>query len=249
MKKDTKLNKSVLLNVFLFLIGFASAASWFHFTADTQQQPQASSITAELAVHETQFNQNLESPDNENFQNIIKAKEAQIVNLKSQLASFSNKQNQLTNQFLKKTQSEAAMGDATNNDPQLKKMSMQDFEESMKDSFVERFKGIVLELSGNELKAVKESYSNSSDKNDWSYQYENSIAHFLTENDRNGDHFIQTINCNTKVCRLEINTNNDESWNTLYASMTLQNWYKTITVEENSDYPGNHIYYLPSIDN
>jgi len=230
-------------------MGLASAASWFHFTADTQQQRQASSTKAELPVHESQFGQTLELSDHEYYQNIIKARDAQIANLNSQLASFSDRQNQLPNQLSKKKQSPATIGDDVNNDPQLKKMSMQDFEKSLKDSFADRFKGVVLELSGNELKALQDSYSNSSDKNDWSYQYENSIARFLTENDQNGDHFIQTIGCNTKICRLEINTNNDETWNTLYASMTLQPWYKTITVEENSDYPGNHIYYLPSIEN
>lgn len=243
------MNKRVILNVTLFLLGFAFAASWFHYGADKQQSPQATSNKSDLPVYETQLNLALKSQEQENYRNIIKNKEAQIATLKSQLAQLSDEQHPLTNRLSNKIPSDSAINNDKKNDPLLKKMSMQDFEESMKDSFVNRFKGVVLELSGNELEAVKKSYSNSTDRNDWSNNYENSIASFLAENDLNGDHFVQTINCNTQVCKLEINTNNDETWSRLYASMTLQPWYKTITVEENSDYPGNHIYYLPSIEN
>ena len=126
---------------------------------------------------------------------------------------------------------------------------MNDFEESMKSSFVDRFKGVILEISGKELESMKNAYNATSDKNEWSNKIESSISSFLAENELEGEHFIQGLNCNTSICRLEVNTNNNETWNTLYASMAQEPWYDTITMQENSDYPGNHIYYLPSINN
>ena len=243
------MNKPVILNITLFLLGFAAAAGWFYIKTASQNQP--ATIPAEN--NQRQKQPDLASikmtQDIASHQLTIKNQNQQIAALKGQLASSSKPQKPEAFDAKSETVTEALPPPIETNDPPLKKMTMQDFEESMKDSFVDRFKGVVLELSGSELEAIKKSYSDSSDKNDWSYQYENSITNFLSANDLNGDHFVQTINCNTQICRLEINTNDDESWSSLYASMTQQPWYKTITVEENSDYPGNHIYYLPSIDN
>ncbi|MEP1740931.1 MAG: hypothetical protein ABJI60_20920 [Kangiellaceae bacterium] len=131
----------------------------------------------------------------------------------------------------------------------LRTMNMQTFEESMKTQFTDQFKGIVLQLEGQRLEDIKQSYNNSSEKNEWSNQYENSIANFLAAHDENGDHYLQSLNCNTNVCRLEVNTNDADNWNSLYAKMTNESWYQSITVQEQSDYPGNVIYYLPSLNN
>jgi len=243
------LNKPVILNLTLFLLGFASAAGWFHLKTASQNRP--STNPTENYQHQPQPDLALIklSQDLASQRLTIKSQSSQIEALKAQLASSFKGQKAVSFDKESETASEAASLPIETKNTPLKKMSMQDFEESMKDSFVDRFKGIVLELSGSELEAIKKSFSDSSDKNDWSYLYENSIANFLSENDLNGDHIVQTISCNTQICRLEINTNNDESWSSLYASMTQQPWYKTITVEESSDYPGNHIYYLPSIEN
>ena len=132
---------------------------------------------------------------------------------------------------------------------QLKTMNMQTFEESMKTRFTDQFKGVVLQLEGQRLEDIKQSYNNSNQKNEWSNQYENSIANFLAAHDENGDHYLQSLNCNTNVCRLEVNTNDSDNWNRLYAKMTNEPWYKSITVQEKSEYPGNVIYYLPSLNN
>ena len=182
------------------------------------------------------------------YQNILQDRDLEIIKLQTQIASLS-KQNQLSDNDEINSDEKLSAESNQVKDPTLKKMSMKDFEESMKDSFVDRFKGIVLEISGEELDAMKKTFSETNERNEWSNRYEESIANFFADNDRDGEHFIQSINCNTKICRLEINTNNDATWNTLYASMTEEPWYKTITLEEDTGYPGNHVYYLPSIDN
>ena len=133
--------------------------------------------------------------------------------------------------------------------PGLKTMSMEDFESSMKTSFTDQFKGVVLELEGKRLEDVKSSFTASIEKNEWSNEYENSIANYLSEHDQNGDHYLQSLSCNVSVCRLEVNTNDSEQWNLLYARMTRESWYESITIQEKSDYPGNVIYYLPSFRN
>ncbi len=131
----------------------------------------------------------------------------------------------------------------------LRTMNMATFEESMKTKFTDQFKGVVLQLEGQRLDDIKQSFDQSNEKNEWSNQYENSIANFLADHDVNGDHYLQSLSCNTNVCRMEVNTNDTESWNKLYARMTNEAWYKSITIQEKSDYPGNLIYYLPSLNN
>ncbi len=243
------MNKRLILNIALFLLGFLSATAWFYLnTSDIVIPSAATQLNPPLATEQHLLPGNHQL-DIENYQTIIDDKNNQISALKSQLVDLSGKTDKNDSGLKNESQLNQQNPADETQEQHLKKMSMTDFEESMKDSFVDRFKGIVLELSGTELEAMKKSFNSSTDKNDWSNQYETSIANFLTENDLNGDHFIQTLSCNTQMCRLEVNTNNDESWNSLYASMTQQPWYKTITVEESSDYPGNHIYYLPSINN
>lgn len=191
--------------------------------------------------------------EEKDYLQIIVAKDKEITKLKSQLSNFISKQlkqpTSNNNENLEIQLAEETDQETNQETSSLKKMSFQDFEETMKDSFSDRFKGIILELSGKKLDDIKRSFQQSSDSNEWSVQYEDSIAAFLQENDLNGDHFIQSLSCNPSVCRLEVNTNNPESWNSLYASMTEQEWYESITIQENSDYPGNVIYYLPSFRN
>ncbi|MBV1910736.1 MAG: hypothetical protein KUG78_15645 [Kangiellaceae bacterium] len=132
---------------------------------------------------------------------------------------------------------------------QLQKMSYTDFEHSMKTSFTDQFKGVVLQFEGKRLEDIKKSYQSSSDKNEWSAEYENRLASYVTENDINGDHFIQSLDCNSSICRLEVNTNDSQNWDQLYSALTRETWYESITIQEKSDYPGNVIYYLPSMKN
>lgn len=233
----------------MFLLGFMAAISLVHLLNEDQGQTATSVSESELWIEEPFLIEDTTASIDGNHQDIIAKKNILIADLRKQVASLSNRQYQSTLMPVVQTETDPENKSLQTIEPQLTKMSMEDFERSMKDSFTDRFKGVVLELSGNELEAIKKSFDNSTDKNEWSYRYENSITSFLAEKDLNGDHFIQSISCNTQICRLEINTNNDENWDSVYASMTQQSWYKTITVEENSDYPGNHIYYLPSIDN
>lgn len=171
-------------------------------------------------------------------QNVIESLRFEISQLKNQLANEPNDniEQQSTTQI---SQSEET----------VKKMTMKDFENQMKSSFTDQFKGVVLEMTGDRLDAIKASYNSTSEKNEWSNQYENQIANYLNENDHSGDHFLQSLNCNINVCRLEVNTNDEQGWDSVYAGMMKEPWYKSITIQENSDYPGYVVYYLPSFEN
>ncbi len=236
------MNKKVILNISLYILGAMSAMSWVHFRTSNSVQTNQPTYTQQSSPQELQNAL-------ENYRHIISDKDRKINELKKQLANISRSPMDDIATLTETTNPLSQDSAVTSTDSKLKKMTMKDFEESMKTSFVDRFKGVILELSGSELDNMKKSFTASSDKNDWSNKFESSISNFLTENDPNGDHFIQGLSCNTNICRLEVNTNNSESWDTLYASMTQQPWYNTITLQENSDYPGSRIYYLPSINN
>lgn len=188
------------------------------------------------------------TPDNtKDYQKIIDDKNRQITELKRQLLANSNTSQ--TAPQAKQQDQETQLAESKDSEQKLKKMTFKDFEDSMKESFTDRFKGVVIELSGERLEDLKRAFSQSEESNEKSIEYENSISNFLAENNSDGDHFIQSLQCNTHICRLEVNTNNNNSWNSLYASMTQQSWYKSITVQEASEYPGNIIYYLPNMNN
>lgn len=132
--------------------------------------------------------------------------------------------------------------------PALKNMTFSDFEDSMKQSFTDRFKNVVLQMS-EELENVKTSFEQSTDTNEWSSNYESLISSYLAEHNSNGEHFVESLSCNTRVCRLEVNTTDENSWDSLYAGLTSQSWFESLTIQEQSDYQGNVIYYLPSLKN
>jgi len=100
-------------------------------------------------------------------------------------------------------------------------MAMQDFQDIAKETFIDKFKGVVLSISGKQLESIKNGFENNADQDD--------------------------IRCQGDICRLEISTSSEETWEQIYADMTRQDWYTSITFEEDSDYTGQHIYYLPNI--
>lgn len=242
----------ILGNLALFLLGIASATVWFQWIDNKQSSTINDQEDLDVELFQPKTDAAGISADSEganiDYRQIIRRKNRKIAKLDSQIAELSNAIDAMTSQADRNEES-GNLSDSENSKTQLKRMSMEDFEQNMKDSFVDRFKGIILEIDGEQLESMKKSFNSSSDKNEWSNQYESDISEYLAANNPNGEHFVQELSCNTNICRLEINTNDDESWNSLYASMTEQAWYKTITLEENSGYPGNHIYYLPSINN
>ena len=136
-----------------------------------------------------------------------------------------------------------------NNNAPLKKMGMDDFESLTKETFIDKFKGVVLSVSGKQLESLKKGFENSVDSDGESLAYQNQISDYLLNNNPYSEHYVDDIRCQGDICRLEISTSNEDNWNQLYADMTRQDWYTSITFEEESEYPGQHIYYLPNITN
>jgi len=181
-----------------------------------------------------------------NYQKLIAAKDKQIELLKLKLSNYSDDQSSSNGiASLDENEKNISLENRPNN---LKVIGFKEFEEEMKESFLNRFKGVILQLKGHELDMFKNSFTLSNETNEWSSVFESSVTSFLTDNNNNGDHFIYSLSCKTTICRLEVNTNNLDSWNSLYASMTYQPWYESITIQENSDYPGNIIYYLQNLN-
>lgn len=176
-----------------------------------------------------------------------------LINKNKEIALLKNRiteQNQQLAQFKKSLEQQGDSDKVTElaTKPALKNMTFSDFEDSMKQSFTDRFKNVVLQMS-EELENVKTSFEQSTDTNEWSSNYESLISSYLAEHNSNGDHFVESLSCNTRVCRLEVNTTDEGSWDSLYAGLTSQSWFESLTVQEQSDYQGNVIYYLPSLKN
>lgn len=238
---------SLITPLLTFSLGVVVSFVLIHASGDDQN---ANDIIDESSSFETErISDNLEStPDYvQDYQKIIDAKNRQIAELKKQLSAISNTPPKTPH--AKQQNQETRLAESKNGEQKLRKMTFKDFENSMKESFTDRFKGVVIELSGERLEDLKRAFSQSEESDEKSIEYEQSISSFLAENNSDGDHFIQSLQCNTHICRLEVNTNNNESWNSVYASMTQQSWYQSITVQETSEYPGNIIYYLPNMNN
>jgi len=234
------------------LIAFLAGAIFFYWIDPFEAKPPEirGSDKDERLTFITADIQTGKGTENTSFQN---DNNLQVAQLKSQIKILEKKLRYFSNISVKdnlkdvtpNTEKQTHQQEA----PGLRTMSMEDFESSMKTSFTDQFKGVVLELEGKRLEDVKSSFTTSIEKNEWSNEYENSIANYLSEHDQNGDHYLQSLSCNVSVCRLEVNTNDSEQWNSLYARMTRESWYESITIQEKSDYPGNVIYYLPSFRN
>jgi len=249
-RKEIHLKGNLATHLVVFALGILSAYLVFHKTGNFNTNNNQD-IDPSSDFIDNLSNQPVLNSDNlcQNNQQIIDDQNNEITGLKSQLSSLLQTTQENVQIDADPTPTKQNSGSEDQQAQSLKKMTFKDFENSMKESFTERFKGVVIELSGEKLNDIKNAFSQSQNTDNKSVQYENSISNFLAENNTNGDHFIQSLRCNTHICRLEVNTNNNESWNTVYASMTQQSWYESITVQEASEYPGNIIYYLPNINN
>lgn len=245
--------KNIVPHIVTFLLGFAIATGLFininkpslNHSNDTVENERQEQITSR---------ESKQQPDPANATDkdqLIEWQAQELTRLKAEVSSIRKELNAslLTAKNQSTTINQPEPNSESESEAKLTTMNMQTFEESMKTQFTDQFKGVVLQLEGQQLKDIKQSFDQSSEKNEWSNQYENSIANFLATHDENGDHYLQSLNCNTRVCRLEVNTNDSDNWNSLYAKMTNEPWYQSITVQEKSEYPGNVIYYLPSLNN
>lgn len=244
------LMKNLITHFVAFLLGVALTAGLIMKTSNLAQLNSQNENTPQQPQDELQsFNSGTKLSNTKGADKdiLIQQQAQEIERLTRRIHAVSEELN--ASLFANNHQSKPAKSPEGESEAQLRTMNMQTFEESMKTQFTDQFKSVVLQLEGERLEDIKQSYNNSSEKNEWSNQYENSIANFLATHDENGDHYLQSLNCNTNVCRLEVNTNDSDNWNSLYAKMTNESWYQSITVQEKSEYPGNVIYYLPSLNN
>ncbi|WP_444997810.1 hypothetical protein [Aliikangiella sp. IMCC44359] len=127
----------------------------------------------------------------------------------------------------------------------LKTMSMKEFEEDVKNKFVNRFKGYAIELEKNQLKDIKASFETQQARSSWSAEYENYISDYMSKANPDNLHFIEELNCNKSMCRLKVESNNLEDWEAIYSQMTQQKWYDSLTFIERSNDPNRFTYYIP----
>ena len=129
-------------------------------------------------------------------------------------------------------------------DKSLKTISMEDFESQVQDQFVNRFKGIAIKVSGEQLKGIEEEFNREQQKADWNAEYETNISNYIQKLDPNGMHFVDELTCNRRMCRLSVNSSDTDGWQKLYLSMTEQQWYRSMTLTEATDNPNQMVYYI-----
>lgn len=239
---------NLLTHLLAFALGITASYIVFSYTTNTTTQENKDETMILSESLDTEDSPMEKTNNFQDYQQLIDDKNSQIAQLKRQLSTISKAPSTVM-QSDKGDDQKDQLAESNKNNSRLKKMTFEDFEDSMKESFTDRFKGVVIELSGEKLDDIKQAFSQSDETNEKSVQYENSISNFLAENNSDGDHFIQSLRCNTHICRLEVNTNNNDSWNVVYGSLTQQSWYESITIQEASEYPGNIIYYLPNMNN
>ena len=243
----TSKNKG-LLPVISFIVGAILSLSIIYFIQPNFYQEKTESITSDSRLDNV-INTPVEVPSPENLTsneenrdlkriiakqaNTIERLNTNISDLSDQIASLLNNDKNIVSK---------------ENSP-LIKMEMDDFENLTKETFVEKSKGIVLNISGNRLESLKRGFERSLNQDEKSLTYQNNISGYLLDNNPYSEHYIDDLRCQGDICRLEISTSNEETWEQIYAGMTRQDWYTSITFEEESEFPGRHIYYLPNIDN
>lgn len=127
----------------------------------------------------------------------------------------------------------------------LETITMDDFENRIKGSFRNRFQGVAIELKEDQVNEFNRMFEANPLKSEWGVQFENQISNFITNGDPNGLHFVEEVNCINHMCRLKVQSNESQSWQQLYSSMTKENWFNSMTLVERSDIPGMHVYYIP----
>jgi len=243
----TSKNKG-LLPVVSFIIGSILSLSIVYLLQLNLYEENEESITSDPRLDDGTNNrievlspENLtDNEENRDLKRIIAQQTNTIERLKTNISDLSEK----IGSFLLKNENIAS-----NENSPLIKMEVDHFENLAKETFVEKFKGIVLSISGNRLEALKRGFEGSVDQDEKSLAYQNNISGYLLDNNPYSEHYIDDLRCQGDICRLEISTSNDETWEQIYADMTRQDWYTSITFEEESEIPGRHIYYLPNIDN
>ena len=122
-------------------------------------------------------------------------------------------------------------------------MSVEEMASNVQNLLRDQFKNRVLTMPDEQMENFKQSFYDEP-YSGWGMEYQDRILDFFGTTDTDGQYHLQSIECKTKACRLEVNTENESGWREFYFSMTHQDWYDTFTLQEKTDYPGTIIYYL-----
>ncbi len=234
----------MIMSVIKYLMSFVIGISigFFVFSNQNAVQPSEEEITSTI---EREYSPPVfkEIPvtdvtaSKEDISDVVDSKDRIIDRLKKRIESLELKLSSIAENNPEELQTE----------PKLTKLSMKELRKRMNNDFKDKFKGMVVESSERELSNMKRAFESDQTENQWSKQYTENINDFLDNGDIASEHFIQNIECKSHMCKLEISSNNDESWGKLYSSMTEQDWYQSITFMEKSEYPGFYVYYLPRV--
>ncbi|MDQ7048133.1 MAG: hypothetical protein Q9M92_00785 [Enterobacterales bacterium] len=227
------------MGIFIGYWGFAAQRS-----TDKEGQENVASLNREASLAQ-----------NDNVQSTATQQQTRIHQLLKKIKRLENKLEDLTHRVSSTTavqeppkQQNSKML-AVKSDKNLTKMNIEDFNNMMQESIVSRSRSIILQFDDKRIAELKEDFDKLQFSDEWSINYQDKMSQFITENDSSGDLFINTINCRTSICRLEVNTSNLQFWEALYLNMSQQSWFQSITIQENTDYPDTIIYYLIKQEN
>ncbi len=221
---------SVLKYLALLLMGIAIGI--YGFGGNTQRESSDIEKSAPALVQRIDIPRMIEklpSGSGESYLEIIREKDEEIAKLKAEIAQMKAL---AESTITKESQSGS-----------IQTMSVEEFANSLGQRFKNQFRNRVLTMSDEQIAELKQSFYGES-YSTWGMEYQDRILDFFGTADTESQYHLQSIECKTKVCRLEVNTENESGWREFYFSMAHQDWYESITLQEESDYPGTLIYYL-----
>lgn len=215
--------------VFL-LLGIAIGV--YVFGEYTQRETSSVEDMIPVQTREARTPRIIETPvdgSDEELLETIRGKNAEIANLKAEIEQM---------------RALVATADVNNSQNEsMQTMSVEEMAVTVGESLKRQFKNRVLTMPDEEMEEIKQSFYDEL-YSEWGMAYQNSIMDFFAAADTGGQYYLQSVECKTKSCRLEIHTENMTGWREFYFSMTHQDWYDSFTLQEESDYPGTVIYYL-----
>lgn len=221
---------SVLKYLAFLLIGIAFGI--YGFGDYTQRETSDIEEFSPALVQRTEIPRAIEdlpSGSGEQYMEIIRGKDAEIARLREEVAR------------MKALALTATVGDSKKESMQT--VSIEEMAATEGESIRNRFKNRILTLPEEQIEEIKQSFYDDP-YSAWGMEYQDNIQNFFAYTDPENQYYLQSIECKTKICRLEVLTNDESGWGELFFSMTHQDWYDSFTLQEESEYPGTLIYYL-----
>ena len=226
----------VSLLKYLVFVLLGIAIGFYALGEYAQQEPlgieKSSPTQARTQARETvtpRVVEKLANNSDEKYLEIIHDQDNEIANLKAEIARM-------------KTLAETTAAKSSEN-KSVQTMSMEEMSATVGESLRNQFKNRVLTLPDEQMEELKQSFYDEA-YSEWGITYQDNIMDFFGSADSENQYILQSLECKTKSCRMEVNTENVSGWREFYFSMTHQDWYDSFTLQEESDYPGTLIYYL-----